>query len=143
MRLKYVQRLWVKRLTVLIFSTARVFTLVSGADLINLKRDRSGLLVVRHSNFPWFQQRCTLVRPGDGGFRIPSDATLENRIPTLRESGVLKDLFENRRRWITGSAGKSATLRKKILKILYQSFYHVEFNSGNWVLNLCFNNTSF
>lgn len=53
------------------------------------------------------------MRPGDGGFRIPSDATLENRISTLRESGVLEDLFENRRRWITGSAGKSATLRGK------------------------------
>ena len=46
------------------------------------------------------------MRPGYRGLWISPDASLENRVSTLRESGVLKDLFEDRWRWIAGSAGK-------------------------------------
>ena len=49
------------------------------------------------------------MRPGYRGLWISPDASLENRVSTLRESGVLKDLFEDRWRWIAGSAGKSVT----------------------------------
>lgn len=91
----------------MILGTARVFTLVSRANLVDLKRDGPGLLVVRHVNLPRLQQRCTLVRPRDDRFWISSHATFENCVSTLRESGVFEYLFEDRRRWIAGSAGKS------------------------------------
>lgn len=47
--------LFYSELTILVFSTACVFTLISRANLINLKGYSPGFLVIRHPKFPWFQ----------------------------------------------------------------------------------------